>query len=152
MKRRTIFHMKHAYHVVKPFSLKPLSSFGPGDHLSHQFFTDFFFILSICLNDDVCRRFIFFTAFLHKFCDKFYALIFLQQRPVMIVLRSLKNGFRTSCQQDGSAAFLHLCHIAIPHSYSTATGNHDSGTGSHLLEKFCFQLPEISLTMNLKDI
>lgn len=56
MKRRTIFHMKHAYHVVKPFSLKPLSSFGPGDHLSHQFFTDFFFIFSICLNDDVCRR------------------------------------------------------------------------------------------------
>ena len=146
MKRRTMFHMKHACHVVK------LSSFGPGDHLSHQFFTDFFFILSICLNDDVCRRFIFFTTFFHKFCDKFYTLIFLQQRSVMIVLRSLKNGLRASSQQNGTAAFLHLCHITFPHRRSATTGNHHSGTRLHLFEKFCLKLPEISLTMNLKDI
>ena len=129
MKHRTMFHVKHNYNC-KSFFLKPLPSFRPGDHLSHQFFADFFFILSICLNDDVCRRFIFFTTFLHKFCNKFYVLIFLQQRSVMVVLRSLKNGFRASSQQNGPATFfisatLHS-RIGVPPPQETTTLERDS--------------------------
>jgi hypothetical protein len=91
----------------------------------YQFFADFQFVLAVCLDDNVCCRLVFGTAFLHQFCDKRNSLIVLDQRTIVVVFDTVKDCLRFCCEENNTAILLHLHYIALSHWSTAAAGDYN---------------------------